>query len=287
MPVEQDENTSENSNDKIDQSNIPGWLPKNLKVLVVDDSLTARKAMCEVLTEIGVKGIAEASDGHTAEFLLATNPYDLVVSDWNMPTKSGLELFKMVRNKAKKTKRDMHFIMFTASNTKEDVVEALQAGVMYYIVKPFDVQIVKDKLSKIYKKSFLERIPESFKALIVDESLTSRKTMKEYLNTMGFKNVQESTSAADACKFIKEELPSIAIVDWSTFSENEFKLPKLLDEKARSESQKVPLITVGSIIHKNEATSLDLNIPLFYLKKPFTFDSTKGTLTKLFEDLEF
>ena len=279
--------TSEQSENISKISNIPGWLPKNLKVLVVDDSLTARKAMCEALTEIGVKDIAEASDGHTAEFLLATNPYDLVVSDWNMPTKSGLELFKMVKGKAKKAQRDIHFIMFTASNTKDDVVEALQAGVVHYIVKPFDVQTVKDKLSKIYKKSFLERIPKSFKALIVDESLTSRKTMKEYLNSMGFENIQESVNASDACKFVKEELPSILIVDGSIFSENEFKLPKLLEEKSGSKDQKVPIVIVGSMIHANKTTNLDLDIPVFYLKKPFTLDSTKEKLTKLFEELDF
>ena len=121
-----------------------------MKVLVVDDFAAMRRILKNVFGQIGLSNIIEADDGTTALDVLKDNKVDLIVSDWNMPKMSGLDLLKNVRSN--ESTKDTPFLMVTASSQKDDVLEAIQAGVSNYIVKPFTADTVKEKLTKIFRK---------------------------------------------------------------------------------------------------------------------------------------
>jgi two-component system chemotaxis response regulator CheY len=122
----------------------------NMKVLVVDDFATMRRIVKNILNQIGFKNIIEADDGSSALEVLKKDKVDLIMSDWNMPKMTGLELLKAVRSD--ESMKDMPFLMVTAEGQKDSVVQTVQAGVSDYIVKPFTADTVKEKLEKMFKK---------------------------------------------------------------------------------------------------------------------------------------
>ena len=122
----------------------------NMKVLVVDDFATMRRIVKNVLKQIGFTKIVEANDGSTALAVLKKDEVGLIISDWNMPKVSGLDLLKTVRSD--ESMKDMPFLMVTAEAQKDSVVQAVQAGVSNYIVKPFTPEAIKEKLEQIFKK---------------------------------------------------------------------------------------------------------------------------------------
>lgn len=120
-----------------------------IKFLVVDDSLTMRRIVVNALKSIGYDSVVEAGDGKEAWGKLQNEPIDFVISDWNMPEMNGLELAKTIRSSP--TLGELPVLMVTTRGNKEDVIEALQARVNNYIVKPFTPQALKDKLDQILK----------------------------------------------------------------------------------------------------------------------------------------
>ena len=122
---------------------------KNLKILVVDDFATMRKVIRNLLKQGGFENVAEAEDGVAALKVLKSQPVDFVISDWNMPNMSGLELLKAVR--ADEELKEMPFLMVTAEALKDNVVAAVKAGVSNYIVKPFTAEVLNEKIEKIVK----------------------------------------------------------------------------------------------------------------------------------------
>ncbi|MBF0204283.1 MAG: response regulator [Desulfamplus sp.] len=121
----------------------------SIKVLIVDDFATMRRILKNILKQIGFKNLLEADDGTTALDVLEKNDIDLVISDWNMPKMTGLELLKSVR--ASKRYAKVPFLMVTAEAQKQNVIEAVQAGVSNYVVKPFTAEAISEKLKKILK----------------------------------------------------------------------------------------------------------------------------------------
>ncbi|MBW1929104.1 MAG: chemotaxis response regulator CheY [Deltaproteobacteria bacterium] len=120
----------------------------SIKVLVVDDFATMRRIIKGVLKQLGFKDIIEADDGTTALNELKKEKVGLIVSDWNMPKMTGLELLKRVR--ADEELKTIPFIMVTAEGQKENVIEAVKAGVSNYIVKPFTPETLSEKLEKVF-----------------------------------------------------------------------------------------------------------------------------------------
>jgi two-component system chemotaxis response regulator CheY len=120
----------------------------SIKVLVVDDFATMRRIVKGVLKQLGFTNIIEAEDGSNAFKELKKERVGLIVSDWNMPNMTGLELLKEVRNDG--DLKDIPFLMVTAEGQKENVVEAVQAGVSNYIVKPFTPETFSAKLEKVF-----------------------------------------------------------------------------------------------------------------------------------------
>jgi two-component system, chemotaxis family, chemotaxis protein CheY len=120
----------------------------SLKFLVVDDSVTMRRIVINSLRNLGYDGFVEAGDGKEAlDKLLADQTINFVITDWNMPNVSGLELVKSIRGNDSLSK--LFILMVTTRGVKEDIIEALNAKVNNYVVKPFTPQILKEKIDQI------------------------------------------------------------------------------------------------------------------------------------------
>lgn len=125
-----------------------------MKILIVDDMSTMRKIVKNMLQKMGFSEFQEAPDGQPAWELIqqATErgqPFGLVVSDWNMPGMTGLDLLKNIRGNEKV--KGTPFIMVTAEGDQANVIEAVKAGVNNFVVKPFSQQVFEEKIKKVFK----------------------------------------------------------------------------------------------------------------------------------------
>lgn len=121
-----------------------------MKILVVDDFSTMRRIIRNLLRDLGFTNTHEADDGNTALPLLQSGNFDFLVTDWNMPGMQGIDLLKAVRKDEKLKK--MPVLMVTAESKREQIIEAAQAGVNGYIVKPFTAATLNEKLNKIFER---------------------------------------------------------------------------------------------------------------------------------------
>ena len=122
----------------------------NMKVLIVDDFATMRRIVRNVLKQIGFTNMIEADNGKAALKVLKKENIDLILCDWNMPEMPGIELLKAIRSDDELKK--IPFVMVTAEAQKDNIIEAVKAGVSSYIVKPFTAETVTEKLNAIFKK---------------------------------------------------------------------------------------------------------------------------------------
>lgn len=120
----------------------------NMRVLVVDDFSTMRRIVKNILRQLGFNNVVEADDGSTAWEVLNKDKIDFIISDWNMPTMTGIELLRKVR--ASEQFGNLPFLMVTAEAQQENIIEAAQARVSNYIVKPFTAETMKQKIDKIF-----------------------------------------------------------------------------------------------------------------------------------------
>ena len=121
-----------------------------MKILVVDDFATMRRIIKNLLKELGFTNVSEADDGQTALPLLQKGGFDFLITDWNMPGMPGIDLLKNVR--ADPNLATMPVLLVTAEAKKDQIIEAAQAGVNGYIVKPFNAATLKDKIEKIFAR---------------------------------------------------------------------------------------------------------------------------------------
>jgi len=118
-----------------------------MRVLVVDDSLTMRRVIKNLLAKIGITDVVEASDGLEAlEVLEQTDGIDLILTDWNMPNMTGIEFVEKVRSNSKYD--NIPIIMVTTNASKSDIIRAIGAGVNNYIAKPFTPETIKEKIEQ-------------------------------------------------------------------------------------------------------------------------------------------
>jgi two-component system chemotaxis response regulator CheY len=120
-----------------------------MKIMVVDDMSTMRRIVRNVLKQLGFSNVEEAENGQDALGKLKTEPYGFVVSDWNMPVMTGIDMLRAIR--ADEALKHIPVLMVTAEAKKENIMEAVQAGVSNYIVKPFTAEALQDKMNKIFK----------------------------------------------------------------------------------------------------------------------------------------
>ena len=124
-----------------------GGVNKSMKFLVVDDFSTMRRIIKNLLHDLGYSDVTEADDGTTALPMLQQGEFDFLITDWNMPGMQGLDLLKAVRADARLS--GIPVLMLTAESKREQIVEAAQAGVNGYVIKPFTATVLKDKIDKI------------------------------------------------------------------------------------------------------------------------------------------
>nr|WP_199399515.1 chemotaxis response regulator CheY [Candidatus Enterovibrio escacola] len=122
----------------------------SVKILIVDDFSTMRRIVKNLLRDLGFSNTVEADDGLTALPILKKGGIDFVVTDWNMPGMQGIDLLKNIR--ADDSLKHLPVLMITAEAKREQIVEAAQAGVNGYIVKPFTATTLKEKIDKIFQR---------------------------------------------------------------------------------------------------------------------------------------
>ena len=125
-------------------------LDKNMNILVVDDFSTMRRIIINVLRQLGFDNISEAEDGAKALHILEGQPFDFVITDWNMPEMSGLDLIKAIRASDDDKLKGIPVLMVTAEALQDNIIAAAKAGVNNYIIKPFDAQTLGEKINKIF-----------------------------------------------------------------------------------------------------------------------------------------
>jgi two-component system chemotaxis response regulator CheY len=125
-------------------------LDKNMKILVVDDFSTMRRIIKNLLRDLGYTNTQEADDGQSALPMLQQTEFDFLITDWNMPGMQGIDLLKAVR--ADPNLASLPVLMVTAESKRDQIVEAAQAGVNGYIVKPFTAVTLKEKIEKIFER---------------------------------------------------------------------------------------------------------------------------------------
>ena len=123
-------------------------IDKNMPILIVDDYKTMLRIIKNLLKQLGLENVDEATDGTMALSKLKEKGYKLIISDWNMEPMSGFELLQKVRSED--ATRDLPFIMITAESKTDNVIAAKQAGVSNYIVKPFNAGTLKQKLEAVF-----------------------------------------------------------------------------------------------------------------------------------------
>ena len=121
-----------------------------MKILIVDDFPTMRRIIKNLLNDLGFNNIVEADDGITALPMLQTGSFDYLITDWNMPKMSGIDLLKAVRANSKLS--SMPVLLVTAEAKRQQIIEAAQAGVNGYIIKPFTAETLKEKLDKAVER---------------------------------------------------------------------------------------------------------------------------------------
>ena len=123
---------------------------KDMKSLIVDDFSTMRRIIKNLLRDLGYNNTQEADDGKTGLPILQNGDFDFLVTDWNMPGMTGIDLLKAVRSDDKL--KTLPVLMVTAESKRDQIVEAAQAGVNGYIVKPFTATTLKEKIEKIFER---------------------------------------------------------------------------------------------------------------------------------------
>jgi two-component system chemotaxis response regulator CheY len=121
----------------------------NIKILVVDDMSTMRRIVKNIMKQLGFANVEEAENGEEALIKLRAESFGFIISDWNMPVMTGIELLRAVR--ADDKLKTIPLLMVTAEAQKENLIEAIQAGVSNYIVKPFTAEVLQEKMNKIFK----------------------------------------------------------------------------------------------------------------------------------------
>ncbi|MGN7499243.1 MULTISPECIES: response regulator [Pseudomonas] len=121
-----------------------------MKILIVDDFSTMRRIIKNLLRDLGFTNTLEADDGTSALPMLQNGSFDFLITDWNMPGMSGIDLLSYVR--ADDRIKHLPVLMVTAEAKREQIIKAAQAGVNGYVIKPFTAQVLKGKIEKIFER---------------------------------------------------------------------------------------------------------------------------------------
>jgi len=125
-------------------------MDKNLRILIVDDFSTMRRIVKNLLGDLGYTNTVEADDGNSAWPILQAGGIEFIVTDWNMPGMTGIDLLRRIR--ADEALKALPVLMVTAEAQRDQIIDAAKAGVSGYIIKPFTAITLKEKLDKIFQR---------------------------------------------------------------------------------------------------------------------------------------
>lgn len=124
-------------------------MDKNMKILIVDDFSTMRRIVKNLLADLGFTNTSEADDGRNAWPMLQNGDYDFVITDWNMPGMSGIDLLRAIR--ADEKLQRLPVMMVTAEAQREQIIDAASAGVNGYLIKPFNALTLRGNIERIFQ----------------------------------------------------------------------------------------------------------------------------------------
>ena len=133
----------------LEKEEIPRMADLSMNILIVDDFATMRRIVRNILKQLGYTHVLEADDGTSAVEILKKEKIQFIISDWNMPQMSGIDLLKTVRSTEEW--KSLPFLMVTAEGQKENILEAVKYKVSNYIVKPFTPEVLMEKINKIFE----------------------------------------------------------------------------------------------------------------------------------------
>ncbi|PCJ21945.1 MAG: chemotaxis protein CheY [Gammaproteobacteria bacterium] len=125
-------------------------MDKNMRILIVDDFSTMRRIIKNLLRDLGFNNTAEADDGSSALPMLKNSNFDFLITDWNMPGMTGIDLLRAVREDENLS--SLPVLMVTAEAKRDQIIAAAQVGVNGYVVKPFTATALKEKIEKIFER---------------------------------------------------------------------------------------------------------------------------------------
>lgn len=175
-----------------------------MKIVLAEDSSTMRKILLKILNGLGHVDVCEAADGVQALKRLSEDEFDLLITDWDMPNMSGLQLIKEVR--ANPDTVDVPIIVSTSRSSQDEVVEAMGAGANDFISKPFNDVELQAKIESVLK---------SVNVLIAEDSTSMMGVLKKMLEDMGYSNVYEANDGAKAWEILCEGRFDLLITDWN------------------------------------------------------------------------
>ncbi|MGE4232535.1 MAG: response regulator [Bacteriovoracia bacterium] len=242
---------------------------KNLIVLVVDDDAMVRNTIADFLRTCGCKEIVEAKDGTQAVEILNKKKVNLIISDWEMPGLSGMELLKTLRMNEKFA--NVPFVMVTSpiSQEQKKILEAATAQVDAYIIKPFRLQVLQERVHAVLTSKTGKNA-----ALVVDDDPDARNSIIEYLKKLGYDPIYEANNGESGFIKLKAHYKEIAFVvsDWEMPGLAGIELLKRV--RADNEVATIPFIMATSQssierIKLNQALEADVD---HYLLKPFRLE---------------
>lgn len=246
-------------------------IPADFTVLVTDDDESSRKTVVEYLHSFGFVSVIQAMNGYEAYHMIQHESVDLVISDWDMPVASGIELLKTM--KREEAFKDIPFVMMTSPISQEQikVEEAAALQIDAYLTKPFRATVLKAKLDAILeeRKADLAR-----GVLVVDDDAMVRSTMVEILEKMNYKPVFQAADGEAGLKLLQEKSDEIAMVvsDWE--------MPKLkgIDLLRRIRSDK-KVCNIAFLMVTSQSSIENIKVDLAikaevdqYVIKPFTVE---------------
>jgi len=252
---------------------------KNKKVLLVDDSSTARQIIKRELIQMGFKdqNIRDAADGELALRFLAKTEFHMIISDWYMPNMDGLELLKVV--KADNRFKNIPFLMLTTEAEKNKISAAFESSADQYIGKPFKSEPFKQIINKLLLGS---NSYDDKKILLIDDSAVLRTILTKNLVEVGFQkdNITESKDGEDGLDKLMVEKFDLVITDWYMPKMDGLEFVKMLKEKDHLKN--IPLLMVTSEMDsKKELEAFRAGISA-YIIKPFTANDLASTIKEVF-----
>ena len=255
---------------------------EDLHFLVVDDDAESRKTVVEYLQSLGYAKVSTAENGAEALHFINHNPFiDFIVSDWDMPMMNGMELLRRLRSDPAHS--HIPFLMITSPGSTEfdKIVSAAENLVDAYVIKPFRINIFKEKIDGILDKPIKGTKQQ---VLVVDDDPLALAMITDYLIYFGFTDVKESKNGVEALQYLKKNKDKIGLVisDWDMPKMTGIELLKAC--KADKVLSKIPFLMVTSqnSLENMKVMQAARSQVDQYLLKPFKVDDFKLHLQKLF-----